>query len=263
MPKKKKRTQARDKLGRFLPGSKPWNKGKKTGYSYWKGKKLPKETKLKISKSKKAFYRKHPEVAKLIAEKRSLFFKTHPEANELRKKRVSATLKKMYKENPKLAKLIDKAVTEWWRNHPNIRKERSIAMKQFFLAHPYDFRKKFMNGKRNPFKAKIKTKQGFKVRSKGEKKIADFLFKHKINCKYESEVLNLDGQICVPDFYLPSYKVFIEYYGGYPGSRTKKVWKNKLYKKYSVHCVFITPGELGDLRKYIFGDLKKWFGKVI
>ncbi|MFH1248944.1 MAG: hypothetical protein V1660_02225 [archaeon] len=37
--------------------------------------------------------------------------------------------------------------------------------------------------------------------------------------------------------------------------------KNKLYAKYSVACIFITPGEVGDLGGAIVGELEREFGR--
>jgi len=38
---------------------------------------------------------------------------------------------------------------------------------------------------------------------------------------------------------------------GFPGSRNKKILKNKLYKKHRIKCVFITPSELNNLEMEI------------
>lgn len=259
----------------------------------WKGKHFSRRKKQELSKIKLEFLRKNPswrekksKAMKEFCKKNPWFmkqvqklslkhFSKHPEVisrrnNSIRKayknpalkKKISIAVRKTYQKNPEIARLIDRKVTEWWREHPNIRRERSIEMKRFFLENPEEFKKKLMNTKSNPFRQHIKTRQGFRVRSLGEKKIADFLFSKGIECSYESEMLILDGWVCVPDFYLVDYDVYIEYYGGYPGSRQKKVWKNKLYKKYDVNCVFITPSELGNLDKFLIGELRKMFGKV-
>lgn len=173
------------------------------------------------------------------------------------RKKVSKSLKKYFKKHPRSAdinKKIDKAVTRWWKEHPNIKKDRARKLKNFFIKHPEDFKKKFMNGKNNPFKPHLKTAFGL-VRSLGEKRIADYLAFKKIKAVYEEKVLILEGHPFVPDFWLPYYKVYIEFYGGYPSSWKKKVIKNKLYKKYKIKCIFITPAELGDLDYYLMDEL--------
>jgi hypothetical protein len=132
----------------------------------------------------------------------------------------------------------------------------SIKAKNLFIKHPEKFRK-FLKYGNNPASPRFRTKQGFKVRSRGEQEIANFLFKNKINSQYESKTLIFkeEGQICVPDFWLPQYKIYIEFYGGFPKSWKKKVMKNMLYAKHKIPCIFITPGELRDLDRYLLGEL--------
>jgi hypothetical protein len=174
------------------------------------------------------------------------------------RKKISSSLKRYYKENPKAIQKIDRVVTKWWKEHPNLRKEKGEAVRKIFIDNPERL-KQFLKYGKNPSKPHLKTKQGFLVRSKGEQKIADFLYENKITSLYESRTLifKKEGQICVPDFYLPSDKIYIEYYGGFPKSWKKKVMKNKLYKKYKIPCVFITPRELRDLGYYLVGELRK------
>lgn len=176
--------------------------------------------------------------------------------NKIRKK-VSNSLKRYFKKNPRTADIsrkIDRAVTRWWNEHPGIKEERARKLKTFFIRHPEEFKKKFMNGNNNPFKLHINTALGL-VRSKGEKIIADYLTINKIKAEYETKTLMLDGHVCVPDFYLPKYRTYIEFYGGYPEAWKKKVMKNKLYKKHNIKCIFITPAELNNLDYYLLAEL--------
>jgi len=197
------------------------------------GKKCTKEQKEKISKSKKKYF-----------------------SNPLARRRWSRLMRKRYIEHPSLASQIDRTMTKWWKEHPNIKKEMSIRAKNLFINHPDKF-KKFIKYGNNPASPIFKTKQGFKVRNRGEQEIANFLFKNKISSQYESKTLIFkeEGQICVPDFYLPQYKIYIEFYGGHPKAWKKKVMKNMLYKKHKISCIFITPSELRDLDKYLLGEL--------
>ena len=197
--------------------------------SWPKGKKCTKEQKEKISKSLKKYY-----------------------SNPLARKKHSTAMRKRYKEHPQLAKQIDRKMTEWWREHPHVKKEMSIKVKNLFISNPDKF-KKFLKYGSNPAFPRFKTKSGFLVKSRGEQKIANFLHDNKISSSYESKTLIFkeEGQVCVPDFYLPSSKTYIEFYGGHPKAWKKKVLKNKLYRKYKIPCVFITPGELRDLDYYL------------
>ena len=61
------------------------------------------------------------------------------------------------------------------------------------------------------------TLKGEKVKSYGELEIANYLFSNNINYiyekKYEFDTMTSDYQQYTPDFYLPDYKIYIEYFG--------------------------------------------------
>jgi ABC-type glycerol-3-phosphate transport system permease component len=62
------------------------------------------------------------------------------------------------------------------------------------------------------------TLQGETVKSIGEKRIADFFKGNNINYVYEKEakgrfLLFFEYKISSPDFYLPDYDVYVEYWG--------------------------------------------------
>jgi hypothetical protein len=210
---------------------------------------------------------KNPEYKEKLGEAQKSRFQSKKAREEMSKKlkaywtksrreQESKNKLKFYKTHYNIKGLIDRKVTLWWKEHPNIRKQKSKQVRNFFIKHPEEFKKKFMNGKNNPNNPHIQTKLG-KVRSKGEAEIANFLKENKIEAEYESKTLVLDGWVCVPDFYLPKQKVYIEFYGGYPGSRNKKIIKNKLYKKHKLKVIAITPSELYDLDREILGYLTK------
>jgi len=54
---------------------------------------------------------------------------------------------------------------------------------------------------------------GKEVKSRPEKRIADFLFEHDIPYRYEMPIAVDDGHVIRPDFYLPTHRIVIEYYG--------------------------------------------------
>lgn len=178
----------------------------------------------------------------------------NPEARE----RISRIKKLQYKTNPELRKKIDRIITEWWSDNPKIRKQRSKKVREFFIKNPKAF-KEFMKHGKNPLKRHIKTSQNFLVRSKGEKAISEFLYNNHIKCRYEAIDLPIitnpfKGNICNPDFYLPEFNIFIEFYGGYPKSWKKKVLKNKIYKTHKIPVIGITPAELNDLEYYLLKE---------
>ncbi len=179
-------------------------------------------------------------------------------SNPKARRRASRIKKEYYEKHPEFLKKMDRAVTKWWREHPNIKKEMSIKAKKLFAEHPEKF-KRFLKYGTNSNHLHLRTKQKFVVRSKGEQTIANFLYTNKIQSSYEEKPLFFlkEGQICVPDFYLPASKMYIEFYGGHPRAWKKKVMKNKLYKKHKIRCIFITPAELRDLNYYLIEELKR------
>ncbi len=191
------------------------------------------ETRLRLSKAKKEYYKKHPELKLLIGKNTSKFF-----ANPLNRKIASSRMNERYK------------------NHPYLKKEISQAKQIYYERHPEALRALLAYGKK-ALKRHIKTKQGWKVMSLGEKRIADFLFEKKINAEYEGIELNLPEMDPVPDFYLKRFNVFVEYYGGYYKAWKSKVKKNKLYKKYRIPVIFITPAELDNLDYYLIKDAER------
>src|SRR3989344_1081883 len=108
---------------------------------------------------------------------------------EVRKK-ISEKAKERYKtrdgwKNPEYRELVDRKCTEFWQNHPNLKKEYSIKFKKYYRTHPEALKELLSYGEKST-KHYLKTKQNFKVKSKGEKEIADFLHKNKILSLYES-----------------------------------------------------------------------------
>lgn len=83
----------------------------------------------------------------------------------------------------------------------------------FFVAFVYLLsRRENKNRTKNSIKINFgkasQTIKGEFVRSKGEKRIADWLYSNNIKYKYEPKLSNF-----VPDFFLPDYRMVIEYYG--------------------------------------------------
>ncbi|MFH1307762.1 MAG: hypothetical protein ABIH72_02835 [archaeon] len=212
---------------------------------YWKGKKQPLEVRKKNSKSLKKAYKEGRH--KKVWEGKH-FSKEHKE--KLRKSNIKTW------QDEKLRQKVDKIMTDWWKEHPHIKKARSEQLKKYYKENPKAF-KEFMEGGKNSSQLTRKTKFSWKVRSIGEQKIANFLYERKIKAEYEKITLKLDSWLCTPDFYLPSFNVFVEYYGGHPKAEKKKRKKNKLYKKYKIPVIAITPAELRNLDKHLIKDAEK------
>lgn len=59
----------------------------------------------------------------------------------------------------------------------------------------------------------IRTVDGTLVQSDGERRIAEWLAAHKIAYRYDARLRIIEGFQIRPDFYLPEYDVYIEYWG--------------------------------------------------
>jgi len=114
------------------------------------------------------------------------------------------------------------------------------------------------------------TIKGERVRSIAEKRIADYLMKNNINYVYEREAkgkgLFFDYKISSPDFYLPDYDVYVEYWGlvNADDNQTRAnyiknmKWKMGMYYQHNIKFISIYPDNLKDL-DWIF---KRKFKKV-
>jgi hypothetical protein len=103
------------------------------------------------------------------------------------------------------------------------------------------------------------TIQGEQVKSHGEQKIADFLSRNGIRYEYERPIevglWIFNEELCRPDFYLPDYDVYIEYWGMLDVEdrrtrgdyRRKMAWKMRQYKRYDIKYVSIYPDNLKKL----------------
>ncbi|MFH1248533.1 MAG: hypothetical protein V1660_00080 [archaeon] len=236
-------------------------------FTPFKGKHIPESVKFKISQTKKIMcntpknkkatsdffkeYYKDPKHRQEAREKTLAFFKNNPAARKLWSERT-----KLQFSNIENRKLLSDKLKERYRNHPYLRRIESERKQRYYENNPAALKRLLSYSKRS-MKRSIKTRQGWLVRSNGEKKIAEFLWDNKINALYEAIELNLPQMDPVPDFYLPKLHVFIEFYGGHPKSWKSKVEKNKLYSKYKIPVIGITPAELNDLDYYLLSDAKE------
>lgn len=85
------------------------------------------------------------------------------------------------------------------------------------------------NDYRKRYPAPYLCESGHWVRSKSEREIDNFLFKHRIRYIFEKEyVYNPKSYPYYPDFYLPDYDLFIEYFGMYEDPKYNEKTKRKL-----------------------------------
>lgn len=113
-------------------------------------------------------------------------------------------------------------------------------------------------GLKNKYGQECITLKGEKVKSRVEKKIADYFYQNNINYEYE-KVAKTRGiifheKISNPDFYLPDYKTYVEYWGlvDCPNERDRKnyvrimKWKMAQYKNNKIKFVSIYPKNLSN-----------------
>ena len=120
------------------------------------------------------------------------------------------------------------------------------------MAAPYPSRS-------NQYGKPSKTLQGELVKSHGEKLIADYLFANGIKYAYEDQAKTTKSAfrrgISKPDFYLPEYEVYVEYWGMIDVGDTEQrkkyrqdmEWKKKQYYDNGIKFIPIYPWHLNDL----------------
>lgn len=116
------------------------------------------------------------------------------------------------------------------------------------------------------------TREGEEVKSLGEKRIADYLSRNGINYIYEKEAVAkffiFSSTIGYPDFYLPDYGIYVEYWGlvGADDRRTRESyirqmrWKMAQYHRHSIKFISIYPDNLNDLDRAFRGKFRKVTG---
>ncbi len=98
-----------------------------------------------------------------------------------------------------------------------------------------------------------------KVRSKYEKRTAEYLEANRIKYQYEPLIL-LENRQYRPDFYLPDYNLFLEIcgYGHMPFYSDRIAQKEKIYEKNRLKAIFIHYRGKGSLEKLIKVELEKF-----
>lgn len=90
------------------------------------------------------------------------------------------------------------------------------------------------------------------VLSEGEELIREYLEEEVIKAISQKDILNLKNDSSskrIADFYLPDYKVYIEFFGQYsnPKHRERYLEKKRVYKENNIPCVYLYPDNLGTL----------------
>jgi hypothetical protein len=119
------------------------------------------------------------------------------------------------------------------------------------------------------------TLTGVKVKSYAEKQIADYFTRNGIEYQYErvarSQRLFSVKKIARPDFYLPAFKVFVEYWGlvDADSNRTRSEYtglmryKMAQYHRHKIRFVSLYPSDLGRLDQAFRRKLLETTGKEL
>lgn len=105
----------------------------------------------------------------------------------------------------------------------------------------------------------IAARDGTLVQSRGEKDIAEWLTRHTISYRYDERIRIIEGYAVRPDFYLPEFDVYIEYWGmdtlDYKIGMLKK---QKVYQMTSKKLVSLYPKDRQNLDAVMREKLGKY-----
>ncbi len=135
-----------------------------------------------------------------------------------------------------------------------------------YLVHAIQF------GRREAYGAPAVTQLGEVVRSNSERVIADYLTGSGVKYLYEKPARTRWGlrRISRPDFYLPDYGVYIEYWGlvNLPNNSARgryersMRWKMDQYRRNGIRLVSLYPSDLHDLDAAFRPKLEQASGKA-
>ena len=105
---------------------------------------------------------------------------------------------------------------------------------------------------------KIRTKDGTWVQSDGERRIAEILATENIRYRYDERFRILDGYAIRPDFYLPEFDVYIEYWGMDTADyKIGMLKKQKLYQQQGKRLVSLYPADKPLMNTVLMDKLAK------
>ena len=105
---------------------------------------------------------------------------------------------------------------------------------------------------------KIRTRDGTWVQSDGERMIAEILASENIRYRYDERFRILDGFAIRPDFYLPEFDIYIEYWGMDTADyKIGMLKKQKLYQQQGKKLISLHPQDKPHLRETLLVKLEK------
>jgi len=99
--------------------------------------------------------------------------------------------------------------------------------------------------------------------SEGEEVIKEFLDEEDIRYEFQKIVKDLKGdkkEFRIADFFLPKYKVYLEFFGNWNTSDKQKERyreKKRIFKENKIPCVYLYPENLGILDRILRRRIKK------
>ena len=105
----------------------------------------------------------------------------------------------------------------------------------------------------------IPTRKGELVQSAGERIISDFLHQNGIDYRYDERIRIIDGYAIRPDFYLPEFDVYIEYWGMDTADyKIGMLKKQKIYQQESKKLVSVYFSDKHDLTRILTQKLSRY-----
>ena len=106
---------------------------------------------------------------------------------------------------------------------------------------------------------KIRAKDGTWVQSVGERLIAEILAAEKIRYRYDERFRILDGYAIRPDFYLPEFDVYIEYWGMTTADyKIGMLKKQQLYQQQGKRLISLYPEDKPRMKQVLMGKLEQF-----
>jgi len=105
----------------------------------------------------------------------------------------------------------------------------------------------------------IRAKDGTWVQSDGERRICEVLEAEQVRYRYDERFRILDGYAIRPDFYLPEFDVYIEYWGMDTADyKIGMLKKQQLYQQQGKRLISLYPDDKPQMRERLLSKLAKY-----
>ncbi len=106
----------------------------------------------------------------------------------------------------------------------------------------------------------IRAKDGTLVQSEGERLIAEWLSANNIRYRYDERIKIIQGYSVRPDFYLPEFDIYIEYWGmDTIDYKIGMLMKQKLYQQEGKRLISLYPEDKNELDSVLGKKLKAFY----